>query len=956
MLAQDVADARALAHTHDPESGRRKGLVFVEYDELRVVLDARAGVDRANEIVGLFSRGPGPAGTEPELFVEPPYGPDHRRAQEDRERDRPVPQVLARQLGGISRPRRRRTSGCVGCAPADPAEAAVGGEAAGDALEQVVRIRTVVVREGDEIGMHACQPGVARVGEAAGRTDVLEIERGMSAQDLIEPAILVLVDDHDPKPAMRLALERLEQPFRLLDAIDRGHHEIEGRKLGECHGRTLAPVPLVSVLLAVHNDARYVHAAVESALRQTVADLELIVVDDASTDETTAILSSISDPRLSVLTNEEQLGLAASLNRGLDQAHGRYVARIDADDVAFPDRVERQLARIRSAPPVAVLGAAVLDLDETNRPGTLHRNPLGARGVRWLALFGSPFFHPTVLVDRELLDRRGLRYDPAYLESEDYDLWTRLLGIAEGANLGDPLVLKRVHAGQASLRRSDLQESFQRQVALREIARIAPELGREEAELAWELGGGRRSGGEAAPDAYLALLEAFERRHGIDAEVRRSAARTLLRARSSRAFTLGASYPARLALGWGRRRVHERAARRRASSWLEGLAAPAAPTRVTVVSPEPTPYRSPLLDLVAARPEVDLTVIYAARTVAGRTWSVEPHHTSRFLRGVAVPGLERVFHHDYPVTPGIFGALRHARPDVVVVSGWSTFASQAAIAWCRARGVPYLLLVESHDIGPRSSWRRVVKGTVVPRVVRNAAGALVLGTASRNSLVARGAPPARVRVFANTIDVPAWEERVQRLAGRRNGLRADFGAQEEDVIVLSVARLGPEKGIDMLVRAVGETGDPRLLLVLAGEGPERAAVDRLARELDVRLHLTGDLPPDRIADAYAAADVFALLSSRETWGVVVNEAAASGLPLVLSDRVGAAYDLLRDGENGFLVPAGDVTATAVALARLAADPALRHQAGERSRGLVRDWGYEPSVESFVAAVREATAR
>jgi len=105
-----------------------------------------------------------------------------------------------------------------------------------------------------------------------------------------------------------------------------------------------------------------------------------------------------------------------------------------------------------------------------------------------------------------------------------------------------------------------------------------------------------------------------------------------------------------------------------------------------------------------------------------------------------------------------------------------------------------------------------------------------------------------------------------------------------------------------------------------------------------------------------AADVFALLSLHETWGVVVNEAAASGLPLVVSDRVGAAYDLVRDGQNGFIVPGGDVEAAAVALKRLADDPELRRRAGDRSREIVAGWSYEPSVESFVAAVREATSR
>ena len=103
-----------------------------------------------------------------------------------------------------------------------------------------------------------------------------------------------------------------------------------------------------------------------------------------------------------------------------------------------------------------------------------------------------------------------------------------------------------------------------------------------------------------------------------------------------------------------------------------------------------------------------------------------------------------------------------------------------------------------------------------------------------------------------------------------------------------------------------------------------------------------------------AADVFALLSRHEPWGVVVNEAAACGLPLVLSDRVGAAPDLLRDGENGFLVPVDDAPAAAGALRKLG-DAEERRRLGARSAEIARDWGYGPSIENFVAAVREATA-
>jgi glycosyltransferase involved in cell wall biosynthesis len=378
-------------------------------------------------------------------------------------------------------------------------------------------------------------------------------------------------------------------------------------------------------------------------------------------------------------------------------------------------------------------------------------------------------------------------------------------------------------------------------------------------------------------------------------------------------------------------------------------------TRVAFVSPEPTPYRSPLLDRVGATAEIELTVVYAARTVAGRTWTVQPLHRAVFLDGVKVPGLRRVFRHDYPLTPGIWRALREARPDCVVVSGWSTFASQAALSWCKARGVPYLLLVESHDAGPKPGWRRRVKETVVPPIVKGAAGVLVTGSLARDSVLALGAAPERVRVFANTIDVAAYGQRADRLAARRPELRAELGLADDAVAVLSVARLAPEKGLGTLVRAVAEAGDPRLVLVVVGEGHERRRLETLARELDVRAVFTGSRPWEAVVEAYAAADVFALLSDREPWGVVVNEAAACGLPLVLSDRVGAARDLLRGSENGVLVPAGDASAAAGALRRLADDGELRARLGVRSREVARGFGYGASIENLLASVREAIA-
>ena len=158
------------------------------------------------------------------------------------------------------------------------------------------------------------------------------------------------------------------------------------------------------------------------------------------------------------------------------------------------------------------------------------------------------------------------------------------------------------------------------------------------------------------------------------------------------------------------------------------------------------------------------------------------------------------------------------------------------------------------------------------------------------------------------------------------------------------------------MRAVGAAEDPRLVLLLSGSGPERERLASLASTLGVRLVLLPDIPWERIAERYVLADVFALLSRHEPWGVVVNEAAACGLPLVLSDRVGAAFDLLEDGRNGVLVRAEDVAAAADAIRLLAADPERRRAMGAASREIVGGWGYEPSIENLLRVVRRVAGR
>ncbi|MBA2742327.1 MAG: glycosyltransferase family 2 protein, partial [Actinobacteria bacterium] len=293
-------------------------------------------------------------------------------------------------------------------------------------------------------------------------------------------------------------------------------------------------VPHVSVLVAVSNGERYLRSALASIARQTVSDLEIVVVDDGSTDSTPAVLAEFPDARLRVVRNDERQGLAGALNRGLDVARGRYVARMDADDMALPFWLERALARIQAEPRVALVGAGVLELYAGGRLGTAHLPEPGRAVTRWSLFSSSPFFHSTVVFDRELFDRHLLRYDTSFGESEDYELWTRVLAHAEADSLEELLVVYRLHPDQASHRRAGLQRDFGRLVALAQIAATAPSLSEQARELAWKFGFRqelRADELEAGANAFVELLEQFSAtgRYSDDelAGVRQIAARTL---------------------------------------------------------------------------------------------------------------------------------------------------------------------------------------------------------------------------------------------------------------------------------------------------------------------------------------------------------------------------------------------------------------------------------------------
>jgi hypothetical protein len=211
--------------------------------------------------------------------------------------------------------------------------------------------------------------------------------------------------------------------------------------------------PVISVLMPVYNAVRFVADAIESVLAQTLKEFEFIIIDDGSTDGSTDLLRRFSgqDTRIR-LVSRPNTGFVAALNEGLLLAHGRYVARMDADDISLPDRFAKQVAFLESHPDVAVVGGAIRFLTEDGLSTSGFNPPPSPASVRKALLHDSALAHPTVMMRREALAAVG-NYRRAFLAAEDYDLWLRLSERYDLANLEDVVLHYRQHADQVSVRR-----------------------------------------------------------------------------------------------------------------------------------------------------------------------------------------------------------------------------------------------------------------------------------------------------------------------------------------------------------------------------------------------------------------------------------------------------------------------------------------------------------------------
>lgn len=390
------------------------------------------------------------------------------------------------------------------------------------------------------------------------------------------------------------------------------------------------------------------------------------------------------------------------------------------------------------------------------------------------------------------------------------------------------------------------------------------------------------------------------------------------------------------------------------------------PYRLAYLVSHPIQYQAPLLRFLAAQPDLDVTTLFLSdmsiREYRDPGFGINIHWDVPLLGGYRHEFLPVVGRRDRitscrPWVIGLRDRLQAGGFDVLWVHGYAHQAMIRAILVARKLGIPVLLRGESHlqssEYGRVGGW---IKEALLPVVFRLIDGFLAIGSMNRSYYRHYGVPERRIFWTPYAVDNEFFSRRAIESRGSRDMLKRDLGFEPGRPVILFAAKLVPWKRPGDLLEAYARLSpdrrrEPLPYLLIVGDGPQREWLEARARTLGWRtVKFVGFRNQIDLPRFYDLADVFVLPSAREPWGLAVNEVMNAGKPVVISDRVGAGFDLVRDGLNGFTIPVGDIGMLAERLRVLTSQQPLCRRMGEESAKRIRAWNFEADLEGLRSAL------
>ena len=387
--------------------------------------------------------------------------------------------------------------------------------------------------------------------------------------------------------------------------------------------------------------------------------------------------------------------------------------------------------------------------------------------------------------------------------------------------------------------------------------------------------------------------------------------------------------------------------------------------RLAFLVTHPTQYQTPLLRLIAAEPGIELKVFFCS------DYSTREHWDPGFGRAIEwdislLDGYEHEFLPAFggrermsfwrPYSHGLAKRLRAGNFDTLWIHGYARWFHWVAMFSARRLGIKVLLSDEATPIStPRGPLKRLAKTLFFGALKQACNGFLAIGSLNREYYLERGVAEDRIFHFPYAVDNARFQAAAATAAERREALRAELGLEAGRPIILFVAKLIPRKRAGDLLEAYSRLSvDPAFgapYLVFVGDGELRTTLERhaAAQGLD-SVRFLGFKNQSELPGLYDLADVFVLPSVREPWGLVVNEAMNAGRAVIVSDQIGCAPDLVRNGENGFIFEAGDIDALAPALHGVIADAGRCRAMGRKSLEIIDAWGYGEEIAGLKRAL------
>jgi glycosyltransferase involved in cell wall biosynthesis len=377
--------------------------------------------------------------------------------------------------------------------------------------------------------------------------------------------------------------------------------------------------------------------------------------------------------------------------------------------------------------------------------------------------------------------------------------------------------------------------------------------------------------------------------------------------------------------------------------------------RVLLLNNVPAPYFKPLFEKLGLRSGWELTVCYASawnRDVGWEEEKLEEHDAHRtVILDRRRPWLAKRLGSGSAAALALAQILMRERPDYLICYGYTLTPQITALLWSILTNIPFAISGDANIYCDRASGiKKIIKRWWLSQVTKRAAALLTIGTANRMFWEAYGARPEQLFEARFAVDNDLYARARAARRAESIALRTKL-ALTAGVVFLFVGRLVKRKNVDLIIRAIRQLRDDDVALVIAGSGEERDSLEALARG-DARVIFAGTVEPGELPLYYAMADVIVLPASDEPWGLVINEAMASGLAVIAHSKCGAALDLVDTG-NGISLNTLAVDELAGAIKRLSDDHDLRGSMMECSREKIKSWSIDEAAQAIIKAVESS---